>query len=274
MLCKSRTARISGTLKVPIQLDGSKRYAVSLLGWGFKNVFANIYQGIPRKIGWNVTVNTVTTALNYSLPDGIYEVQDVLDILNTYTKMTRYDPLAADDEYFAKFELDLLVGKIKIVPDLTVIAAYDVVCDFDNASPGSLLNSPFINLGYSASKYFDYSVPATLVDIVGLYEPSVSTYNTFLLSSNLTTSQSHVTDPNDPGYLAPTSFLYTSSSAIAAFDLAEYQAFQLLTFEIAPGTSSIGRIEFNMIPDDGSELHIVSGSNVEFTVTVQIVRMD
>lgn len=258
----------------PLILDASKKYVLSLLSWKFKNVFANLNQTTPNKIRWNVTSNGDTTALSYDVPIGIYEIQEILDILNSYTKMTRYEVGALDDEYFAKFILDLNVGKIKIIPDLTVIAKYSIICDFDNLLPSSILNSTFINLGKTVSQYFKYDVPASLVEIVGVYEPSVSSYNSFYLISGITTARSYVTDPNNERILMPISMLYCVSSSVAAFDLAEREASVLLSYEIQAGTRKIEKVDFEMVSDDFSTLYAVPNSSVELQITFQIASVE
>lgn len=271
--CKSDTNKISLNMSEPLILDGGKKYMLSLLNWRYKNVFENMTPVTPNKIRWNVTSNGNLTALSYDFPEGIYEIDEILNILNSYTKMTRYEVGALDDEYFARFELDLIIGKIKIVPDLTVINNYNIICDFDNILPSSILNSSFINLGLTTSQYFKYDEPSTLVTIYGTKEPSVSSYNSFYLLSGIVTSKSYVTDPNNPGMLIPINMLYSVSSAVEAFDLAEYSSLELLNYEIQSGLRKITKIEFEMVADDFSTLYIVPGSKLELQVTFQITEV-
>ena len=62
---KGNKTKISQVMTEPLYLDPSKHYAVQLLNWKFKNVFANLNINTPKHIGWNVTSSGVVTALDY-----------------------------------------------------------------------------------------------------------------------------------------------------------------------------------------------------------------
>lgn len=235
---KSDSYEGSYEFSTPIRFDNNKyNYFIKILNVRFSNNIANIYTTKT------LTVSGVGSA-SISLPSGIYEINDILNIVNEELNIQ----LGNEN---LKFVEDEATGKMQIVNE-----------NAQNATlTGSLLST--IQLG----SFNETVVVAANSFISSPNVIAVSEYNFFKLMSNAIAPTSF--EPQGDKFITSNT-LYTFSSAIGKFGYKDFTAFQNIIYPL--NYEQLQRLDFELTDENGNKLHLLEGAKSDFNIQALIVK--
>lgn len=250
---KSDTTRIVSRLESNQELDPSKDYYLSLISFSFSNVFQNLTVEKETNFIIILDVEGVPTVFETTdkIQPGIYEIDDILNIMNKLLFVNKYIPTADPEHYLAEFTLDLAIARIVLKPNPVILAQYKGYVGFQNEIPRSIFNTHFLELIHP-NIIFDYEHPENYQDWTSVRMPKVATFNSFSLRSNLIDFPSFV--QNEDGILTRKNQLYSFPSNVRRFQFKNFTAVQPLLYSLSSGGTSIDRIELELTEDNGTPL--------------------
>lgn len=244
---KSNTYEGSYEFATPIKFDNNRyNYYIKILNVRFSNNIANIYETktLTATLSPDASASSGVGSASVSIPEGIYEIDDILNLINEELKIQ----LGNEN---LKFVEDTYTGHMQIV-NLNAQQA---------TLTGSLLQT--IQLGvFDSTVVVDANSEAISPKVV-----SVSEYNFFKLLSNAISPTSY--EPQGNKFITSNT-LYTFSSAIGKFGYKDFTAFQNIVYPL--NYEQLQRLDFELADENGKKLRLLNGANSDFNIQALIIR--
>lgn len=213
----------------PINFDNNRyNYFIKLLNVRFSNNISNV--NIDLKL-------TVDGSDVFTVPSGLYEVEDIINIVN-------------NGQAYAEFSLNTSNGHM-IIKNISAAT---------HTFSGSLLSS--IQFGKFQSTQLATNATAESPSMC-----QVSDFNFLKLCSNIISPTSY---ESVGGKLVASNTLYTFAATIPKFGHKDFTAFQDIAFPL--NMDSLQRIDFQLLDEHGNRLKLIKGANSDFNIQAIIVR--
>lgn len=243
MLKNNNSTLISEDVSQMINLSPNKQYFLMMYKYGFSNIFANVKQNLYISPNNSWIINSIPITETVITAPLVCDITYLIDKIKTATNNLIVPRL---NEY----------GKIELTYDASVLT----------------ININSSDLGILATDFmgnFNTSITTTNL-ITSPNVPIISDFNYTVLTSNIVNSSSYIkTESNDK--LTPTTAICSNSAALDPFQYVEYVSRTNVIFPIT--SSSIQRIEFQLLDENLNDLVLVRGAQTDFNVSFAIVEI-
>lgn len=246
--------------QVPLVLDNNNySYFLSLYSFSFLNSSPNIYDHL--NFDYSITKNGTTTTYHKDITPGIYDSDDLINLLNSYfTEQiggTSYQPIS--------FVINPITEKTEIHWDNTAATTLQITDITIIMNTNSILNNELFRFNTTTNLTFDSS--HTYYQSVQSFR--ISTYNNVLLTSSSIPGLVSLYG-NDDG-ISTSSALYVVSSVASPYSMIEYVALQPIDFPIN-NVSNLSNFQFRLIDENNEPLKLLEGGSPDFSIKLAIKR--
>jgi hypothetical protein len=258
---KSDTSfEINELSQIPLVLDNNNyNYFLSLYSFSFLNSSPNVYDHLS--FDYSITNNGVTTNYHQTITAGIYDSDDLINLLNSYFTVTidlaEHRPLS--------FVINPITERTEIhwnnVEATTLNTSEITIIMNDN----SILNNELFRFNTNTNLTFNSS--NTYYQSAQSFR--VSTYNNVLLTSSSIPGLVSLYG-NDDG-ISSSSALYVVSSVASPYSMIEYVALQPIDFPIN-NVNNISQFQFRLIYENNNALRLLPGGSPDFSVKLAVKR--
>ena len=250
--------------QVPIVLDNNNyRYYLCLYSFSFLNCSPNIYDHLKFDYSITYEVEGVETTQTFSkdITPGIYDTNDIIDLLNSYFKTT----IGAVDYYPLKFVINPITERTEIYYSTTDATTLNVTSITITMNNNSILNNDLFRFNLTSNLTFDSN--NTYYQSTQAFR--ISTYNNVILTSSSIPGLVSLYG-NDSG-VTSSSALYVISSVADPYSMIEYVALQPIEFPIN-NVSSLTNFQFKLKDENNNDLKLLDGATPDFSVKLAIKR--
>ena len=250
--------------QVPIVLDNNNyRYYLCLYSFSFLNCSPNIYDHL--KFDYSITYTNegqeTTQTFSKDIQAGIYDTNDIIDLLNSYFKTT----IGSVDYYPLKFVINPITERTEIYYSTTDATALNITRVEIIMNTNSILNNDLFRFNLTSNLTFDPST--TYYQSTQAFR--ISTYNNVILTSSSIPGLVSLYG-NDNG-VTSSSALYVISSVADPYSMIEYVALQPIEFPIN-NVSSLTNFQFKLKDENNNDLRLLDGATPDFSVKLAIKR--
>lgn len=261
-LKSDKSFEINEISQVPIVFNNLQYdYFISLLSFSFLNCSPNITGSQILK--YTLTdLNDQTTTYTQQIPDGLYDVDDLLNLFNSY-----FNKIGSDSQQhqYLTFSVDPFNEHITIYFDNSQATLADIksveIINIDNC----ILNNELFRFNLTANLIFDNS-NTTFNSPLPF---RISTYNNVLLTSSSVPGLVSLYG-NDDG-ITTSSALYVISSVADPFTMIEYTAIQPIDFPIN-SIPNLSNFQFKLTDENNQDLKLLPNGTPDFSVKLAIKR--
>lgn len=251
-ILKSNGTRNDVQLNIPLTLNPNKNYYLKLLSFRFSNVFCNVTEPIIFSPGGTWTIN------NQALPEAVFQTPALVDLSSLYSWFSEKTGVAqAGDKPVYNLTLSINdYGRLAFVLDGNVTQI---------SMSGGCLDTMFFGRVNSLT-----GNNLTGGTFTSDQMPSVSTFNSIVLSCSLVGNSSYIQTSN--GALQTTSAISSVSAAVNPFDTVDYAANQPILFPLN-NANIINNFTVEMRDDDNNPLTVLPGATTDFNIWFEVIEL-
>lgn len=251
---------INEVSQVPIILDAiNYNYYLSLYSFSFLNCSPNVYDHLS--FDYKITVSGVSTTYHKDITAGIYDTDDLINLLNSYFLQT----IGAVDYQPLNFIINPITERTEIFFNTTDATTLNIDSIEIINSSNLILNNDLFRFDLTSNLLFDQNT--TYYQSTKAFR--IQTYNNVLLTSSSIPGLVSLYG-NDDG-VSTSSALYVISSVADPYSMIEYVALQPLDFPIN-NVPSITNFQFKLIDENNNSLKLLDGGTPDFSVKIAIKR--
>lgn len=250
--------------QVPIVLDNnSYNYYLCLYSFSFLNCSPNVYDHLKFDYKITTEVEGVETIQAYSkdITPGIYDTDDLIDLLNSYFRTT----IGITDYYPLKFVINPITERTELFYSTTDATTLNITKIEIIMNTNSILNNELFRFDTNTNISFDSSHT--------YYQSSksfrISTYNNVILTSS--SIPGLVSLYGNENGITSSAALYVISSVADPYSMIEYVALQPIEFPIN-NVSSLTNFQFKLKDENNNDLRLLEGATPDFSVKLAIKR--
>lgn len=272
----SKTTTIKKRLLPHLQLRSDKDYKISLINFTFTNIFQNISgsYGIHFIIILNINGTPTTFEVTDTIDSGLYEINDILNILNSHMHVKKYISTANEEHYLAKFELDIATARVVLTCDPIVLALYDGYVGFQNLIPGHIMQTHIIEFQQDFNIIFDYEHPELYKQYVSTKMPSVSEVNSYVLTSNVVNFPAYTENSVGDEDLIVKNVLYSFPANINRYEFKNFTSIMPLVYDLSNGQQSLTDVLFELKDQNGNQLSYDPLDDTDLSIYIQLLEYD
>lgn len=250
--------------QIPLVLDNNNyNYYLGLYSFSFLNCSPNVYDHLSFDYKITITHEGTPTTTTYhkDITAGIYDTDDIIDLLNSYFKQTitgiDYQPL--------NFEVNPITEKTEIMFNNTDATSLEITEIEIIMNQNSILNNDLFRFNTNNNLIFNS---------VNFYYQStlafrISTYNNVILTSS--SIPGLVSLYGDDNGISTSSALYVISSVADPYEMIEYVALQPVEFPIN-NIFNLSNFQFKLTDENNKDLKLLDGATPDFSVKLAIKR--
>lgn len=250
--------------QIPLVLDNNNyNYYLNLYSFSFLNCSPNIYDhlNLDYKITTSHEGTDTTTTYHKDITAGIYDTDDLIELLNSYFKQTitlvDYQPL--------RFVVNPITEKTEIFFDTTDATALEITEIEIIMNSSSILNNDLFRFNLNTNLVFNSSntyYQSTLAF-------RISTYNNVILTSS--SIPGLVSLYGDDDGISTSSALYVISSVADPYEMIEYVALQPVEFPIN-NVFNLSNFQFKLMDENNNDLKLLPGGTPDFSIKLAVKR--
>lgn len=265
---KSDTAfEINEISQIPLVLDNNNYlYFLTLYSFSFLNSSPNIYDHLNFDYVITTTdglVPPTTTDTQYhkDITAGIYDSDDIINLLNSYFLQT----VNGVEYYPIRFIINPITEKTEIHFDQTAANALNITNIKIIMNQNSILNNELFR--FNTNTDLNFNTSNTYYQSTLSFR--ISTYNNVLLTSSSIPGLVSLYG-NDDG-ITTSSALYVVSSVASPYSMIEYVSLQPIDFPIN-NVNNLSNFQFKLIDENNNNLRLLPGGTPDFSVKLAIKR--
>lgn len=263
-LKSDRGFEINEISQVPLVLDNNNYYYyLGLYSFSFLNCSPNIYDHLNFDYSITTTHEGVDTTTPYhkDITPGLYNTDDLTDLLNSYFKQTitniDYQPL--------RFVINPITEKTEIYFNASDASTLEITNIEIILNSNSILNNDLFRFNLLSNLNFNTGYSYYQSDKAF----RISTYNNVILTSS--SIPGLVSLYGDDDGISTSSALYVISSVADPYEMIEYVALQPVEFPIN-NVFNLSNFQFKLMDENNNDLKLLDGATPDFSVKLSIKR--
>lgn len=268
--------------QVPIVFNYNQyNYYLSLLNFSFLNCSPNIYN--PNKsaldeheyyMNYKLTINGNVETRENLIPAGLYDTDDIINLINSYFEFTYNnpndpnDPLNGTKHQVVSFRIDKFTEKVVITYDAAEANVMDITkieIITSDLKPNVLTNSLF---RFTAAELPTFTGPNDIV-VNSSKAFRISTYNNVMLTSSSIPGLTSL--KGDDSGITTSSALYVISSVADPYTMIDYTAIQPIDFSLQ-NIPSLNNFQFKLVDENNNDLLLLPNATPDFSIKFAIKR--